>query len=96
MSETYLIAPDGRRFLVPSPEEEARIDAGIALDPDSRPLTDEEWARVLPTVKKGLKVPVTMRLDEDVAGVFRASGRGWQTRINEILREWLKTHEMIA
>lgn len=31
------------------------------------------------------KVPVTLRLDMDVVEKFKASGPGWQTRMNEVL-----------
>ncbi len=31
------------------------------------------------------KVPVTLRLDPDVVATFKASGAGWQTRMNEVL-----------
>ena len=34
-----------------------------------------------------LKVPVSLRLDPDVVAHFRATGRGWQTRINNTLRQ---------
>ena len=36
--------------------------------------------------KAPLKVPVSLRLDPDVVEHFRATGRGWQTRINDTLR----------
>lgn len=32
------------------------------------------------------KVPVSLRLDPDVLAAFKATGAGWQTRINDILR----------
>ncbi|WP_164729838.1 BrnA antitoxin family protein [Rhodomicrobium lacus] len=32
------------------------------------------------------KVAVSLRLDRDVVEKFRATGPGWQTRINEVLR----------
>jgi len=35
------------------------------------------------------KASTTIRLDADVMGAFKASGRGWQTRINTVLREAL-------
>jgi uncharacterized protein (DUF4415 family) len=38
------------------------------------------------------KMATTIRLDADVVAAFRASGRGWQTRVNKALREWLKEH----
>ena len=36
---------------------------------------------------------VTLWLDVDVVEKFRASGDGWQTRINEALKSWVRTHE---
>lgn len=39
------------------------------------------------------KRPVTIRYDADVIDAFRATGPGWQTRMNEALREWLSTHK---
>jgi uncharacterized protein (DUF4415 family) len=33
-----------------------------------------------------------MRVDADVLAAFKATGPGWQTRINAALKEWLRTH----
>lgn len=38
------------------------------------------------------KVFTGIRLDADVLESFRATGKGWQTRINDALKEWLKEH----
>jgi uncharacterized protein (DUF4415 family) len=38
------------------------------------------------------KRPVTVRYDADVIDAFKATGPGWQTRMNDALREWLRTH----
>jgi uncharacterized protein (DUF4415 family) len=38
------------------------------------------------------KEHVNIRLDADVVGAFRQGGVGWQTRINNALRDWLKAH----
>jgi hypothetical protein len=38
------------------------------------------------------KEQVAIRLDQDILLAFRASGQGWQTRVNAVLREWLHTH----
>ena len=35
---------------------------------------------------------VTIRYSPDVLEAFRASGPGWQERMNEALRDWLRTH----
>lgn len=38
------------------------------------------------------KERITIRLSPDVAQSFRATGAGWQTRIDAALRDWLKSH----
>lgn len=42
--------------------------------------------------KAPTKRQVTMRLSPDVLDTFRSTGNGWQTRIDDALRDWLKTH----
>lgn len=42
--------------------------------------------------KAPVKVPTTIRFDADVLAVLKATGRGWQTRVNAMVREWLETH----
>ena len=42
--------------------------------------------------KAPLKQPTTIRFDADVLAALKATGRGWQTRVNEAMREWVKTH----
>jgi len=37
------------------------------------------------------KEHVNIRLDADIALAFKSRGRGWQTRVNSALREWLRT-----
>ena len=38
------------------------------------------------------KEHVNIRLDADVLGAFKNTGSGWQTRLNNALRDWLSTH----
>jgi uncharacterized protein (DUF4415 family) len=40
----------------------------------------------------GIKESKTVRFDRDVLDAFRATGKGWQTRMNQALREWLLEH----
>lgn len=37
----------------------------------------------------GRKTATSLRIDTDVLSAFRATGRGWQTRMNDVLRAWL-------
>lgn len=40
------------------------------------------------------KEHLNIRLEADVVGAFRQTGVGWQTRRNDALRDWLKTHAL--
>ena len=42
--------------------------------------------------KNPTKEQVAIRFDRDVLIAFRASGPGWQTRMNAALKEWLASH----
>ncbi len=95
----YVTTRSGRKVVMPTPEEDAEITAAAMSDPDALPLTDEEWKAVKPFVRIGrppstkpLKVPTTIRFDADVLAALKASGKGWQTRVNEAMRAWLKDH----
>jgi uncharacterized protein (DUF4415 family) len=69
----------------------AQIRRGIKSDPDVRP-TDEEFWKNAKVVWPTRKTIVTMRLDADLLAWFRQQ-RGYQTRINAILRAYMKAHE---
>lgn len=38
------------------------------------------------------KVSTTIRLSPEVIGFFKRGGRGWQSRIDEALKEWVGAH----
>ena len=82
----------------PTPAEDAAITAAAQADPDAVPFTDAEWAQAKPLVRRGrplgsgTKAQVTLRLDVEVLERFKASGDGWQTRINDVLKSWVRTH----
>ena len=59
-------------------------------------LTPEMFANAV--VERGLKPTpnkkqLTIRLDNDVLEWFRAQGRGYQTKINSLLRAYMEAHE---
>lgn len=43
--------------------------------------------------KSPTKERITIRLSPDVVERFRATGDGWQTRVDAALQDWLKTHK---
>lgn len=67
-------------------------------DPDVAPdLSENGWPEKFAKakVRRGRppvarpKVSTTIRLSPDVIDYFKAGGRGWQTRIDEALRDWI-------
>jgi uncharacterized protein (DUF4415 family) len=85
----------GRTLVVPASDENAAINAGIAADPDTHEVTDAEFAQMRRMGRPKLvrpKVPTTIRFDADVLDSLKGMGKGWQTRVNEAMREWVKTH----
>ncbi len=69
------------------------IDRAIAEDPDAAPnWTEEEWARARVVFPQG-KAPVTLRLDKDIIAWFKQRGRGYQTRINAVLRAFVEAQK---
>lgn len=73
---------------------DAQIEAAAKADPDAQPFTDEEWARA--EIVKPHKIQVAMRLDNDVVAYFKSRGAGYQTRINAVLREYMRAHRRKA
>jgi uncharacterized protein (DUF4415 family) len=43
--------------------------------------------------KRPAKEAINIRLSPEVLVAFRATGNGWQTRVDGALRDWLKKHE---
>jgi len=70
-------------------------------DQDDRPATTAELQAGLAAARRsrgrpagsGVKTQVALRIDDEVLDAFRATGKGWQTRINAALKDWLKTHK---
>lgn len=80
------------------------------VDPDDAPTFGSEWFEAAHQyhgdvlVKKGRgrppipeserKVPVKIRYDQEVVERFRQTGKGWQTRMNKALRQYLREHDV--
>lgn len=66
---------------------EEELEQAIASDPDWADIP-ENWFEQAEAVMPKPKVPVSIRLDADLIEYFRGTGRGWQTRVNAILRAY--------
>ncbi len=77
----------------------ARLDAlkddDIDLS-DTPEITPEMFAKAV--VRRGLKpvspkAQITLRIDRDVLDWYKKQGRGYQTRINALLRAYMQAHK---
>ena len=69
------------------------IEAAAASDPDSVPF-GLDWSDAELVIPK--KQPVSIRLDEDVLTYFKETGPRYQTRINKVLRSYMKAQKTKA
>ncbi len=68
---------------------EADLDAAIAADPDWKDIP-RDWHKDAVPVTPGAKRLVSLRLDPDVLDFFRSQGKGYQTRMNAVLRAYMR------
>ena len=76
------------------------------IDPDDAPELTDEWfdkadlyhgdtlirrGRGRPK-KAVVKETLNMRIDADVLAALRSLGKGWQTQVNAVLKEWVRNN----
>jgi uncharacterized protein (DUF4415 family) len=72
---------------------EEELEASIAADPDDVH-EEPDWSLAV----KGLpprKHDIHIRIDEDVLSWFRQTGRGYQTRMNNVLRAFVESRKHV-
>ena len=80
-------------LIQPTAAEDAAIARGIEQDPDTMEITGDMLAGMQPLARRGRppleqpKLSMTMRVDADVLMAIKATGSGWQSRVNDVLRE---------
>jgi len=84
-------APGEDREPTPA-EESARRNAVVVREGGIPAVRAALAARRRGPQKAPTKVPTTIRFDADVLAALKTTGRGWQTRVNDAMREWLKAH----
>lgn len=70
---------------------DAAIERMAARDADNPATTREDWAKSVIGAPM-LKTPVNAKFDMDVVVWFKAQGRGYQSRMNAVLRRYMEVH----
>lgn len=70
---------------------DAEIERMATTDPDHPALDDAFWAGVSTPASE--KEAISIKLDHDVLRYFRREGRGYQTRMNAVLRHYMEAQQ---
>ena len=64
------------------------IEAQMRDDPDWADFIDIDWSKAA-IVYPMAKSAISIRLDQDIIDFFKATGKGYQTRMNAVLRHYM-------
>jgi uncharacterized protein (DUF4415 family) len=84
---------------MPAVEEDKAITAAARSDPDAQPLTPKQLKSMVPLrmlrgrpKSDNKKLLVSVRYSPEVVAYFKSTGEGWQSRMDEALREYVERH----
>jgi uncharacterized protein (DUF4415 family) len=84
---------------MPTVEEDKAITAAARSDPDAQPLKPKQLKSMVPlrTLRgrpksDNTKLLVSVRYSPEVVAYFKSTGEGWQSRMDEALREYVERH----
>ena len=85
-----------RVILMPSVEDNAKIVAAAKADPDAKPMTKAQLDSLVPIralrgrpKSESKKLLLSVRYSVEVVEYFRATGEGWQGRMDSVLRQYV-------
>ena len=88
---------------MPTSQEDKAITAAARADPDAQPLTPKQLKSMVPIralrgrPKSGsAKQLVSVRYSPEVLAYFKATGEGWQSRMDGVLRQYVTRHSRRA
>ncbi|MBV1775955.1 BrnA antitoxin family protein [Burkholderiaceae bacterium DAT-1] len=88
-----------RPIIMPSESEDEAITRAALSDPDALPLTDAQLQSMVPLKalrgrpkSDSKKQLVSVRYSPEVLEYFKATGEGWQARMDSVLRDYIAQH----
>ncbi|HEX3130410.1 MAG TPA: BrnA antitoxin family protein [Thermoanaerobaculia bacterium] len=82
-----------RTIVPPTPQEDAAITAAAESDPDAQlaAMVPMRSLRGRPK-SESRKLLLSVRYSPEVVAYFKSTGEGWQTRMDDVLREYVARH----
>mgnify|MGYP000595496247 CR=1 FL=1 len=81
---------------MPTPEEDKAIKAAAKRDPNAQPLTPKQLNSMVPMrslrgrpKSESKKLLVSVRYSPEVIAYFKATGEGWQARMDSVLKQFV-------
>lgn len=85
-----------RPIAMPTAKEDKRLVAAARADPEAQPLTPKQLKAMVPLralrgrpKSANPKQLVSVRYSPEVLAFFKASGEGWQSRMDAVLRQYV-------
>ncbi len=85
--------------LMPTVQEDKAITAAARKDPDAQPLTPRQLKAMVPIralrgrpKSANKKLLVSVRYSPEVVAYFKSTGKGWQSRMDGVLRKYVTRH----
>jgi len=83
--------------VIPTVEEDAKITSAAEADPGAQPLSSKQLEEMVPLrslrgrpKSENKKLLVSIRYSAEVIEFFKATGSGWQSRMNAVLSEYVQ------
>jgi uncharacterized protein (DUF4415 family) len=90
-------------IVMPTLAEDKAINTAAKADPDAPPLTAKQMNAMLPMRNlrgrpklASSKQLISIRYSREVLAYFKATGEGWQSRMDQVLREYIAKHSDTA
>ena len=71
---------------------EEEIEEAARSDPDAQPTEAEFWKNATLRMPEPKQL-ITLRVDRDVIDWYKRQGKGYQTRMNAVLRAYMEAHQ---
>lgn len=76
------------KIIHPNSKDDKAINTAMKHDPDNPEWTDDMFRRAVRGVQKApTKKQLTVRFDPDIVEWFKSQGRGYQAKMNDVLRQ---------
>jgi len=82
--------------IMPTDADDLSINEGIAADPNTYELSEVEFFKLRPVGRPLAAVTkdrITIRLSQEVTDYFRGTGKGWQSKVDKILLDYVVAHK---